>query len=199
MTRVARGSETPCRSQQCRERRPAGRAAQVRVHPRHVRFTPESGHSSGQSWRPLCAKSIHSKASVLRKNMWRRMMMRYAPFISPLGDKHGEARWARNRFAIDHPSESVKASDHDGVIVDYDCAPFINRILVTGSFGGREISYDRLGPLGNNRADSSEKNCIRPIVLGDDFWIVGAISSRPPINCRIRIFCWARRSYGGQP
>ena len=131
--------------------------------------------------------------------MWRRMMMRYAPFLSPLGDKHGEARWARNRFAIDHPSESVKASDHDGVIVDYDCAPFINRILVTGSFGGREISYDRLGPLGNNRADSSEKNCIVPIALADDFWIVGAISSRPPINCHIGVFCWARRGYSGQP
>jgi hypothetical protein len=128
-------------------------------------------------------------ASVFWQNMWRRMMMRYAPFISALRDKHSESRWARNWLAIDHPSKSVKAGDHDCVIVDYDCAPFINRILVTGSFGGREISYDRLSPLGNNGADSPEKNCIGPIVLGDDFWIVGAISSRPPINCRIGIFC----------
>jgi hypothetical protein len=57
-------------------------------------------------------------ASVLRQNMWRRMMMRYAPFISPLGDKHGESRWARNWFAIDHPSKGVEAGDHDCVIAD---------------------------------------------------------------------------------
>jgi hypothetical protein len=61
------------------------------------------------------------------------MMMRYAPFISPLGDKHGETRWAGNWFAIDHPSKSVEASDHHCVIVDYDRAPLINRILITGS------------------------------------------------------------------
>jgi len=73
-------------------------------------------------------------------------MMRYAPFISALGDKHGETRWARYQFAVDDPSKSVEASDHHGVIVDYDCVPFINRILVTGSFGGCEISHDRLSP-----------------------------------------------------
>ena len=116
------------------------------------------------------------------------MMMHYAPFTSALGDKHGETRWARNWFAIDYPSKSVEASDHDCIIVDYDCAPFINRILVAGSFCGREISYDRLSPLGNYRTDGAEKDRIGPIVLGDDFWIVGAISSRPPINCCIGIF-----------
>jgi hypothetical protein len=58
-------------------------------------------------------------ASVLRQNVRRRMMMRYAPFISTLGDKHGETRWGRNWFAIDHPSKSVKASDHDCATVDY--------------------------------------------------------------------------------
>jgi hypothetical protein len=47
------------------------------------------------------------------------MMMRYAPFISAPSDQHGEARRTRNRFAIDHPSKSIKASDHNGVIVDY--------------------------------------------------------------------------------
>src|SRR6516164_7283736 len=137
--------------------------------------------------------------SVLRQNVRRRMMMRYAPFISALGDKHGESRWGLNWFAIDHPSKSVKASDHNCVIVDYDCAPFINCILVTGSFGGREISHNRLSPLGNNRANSAEKNRIGPIVLGDAFRIVGAISSRPPIDCHIGIICWARRGYSGQP
>jgi predicted exporter len=29
--------------------------------------------------------------SALRQNVWRRMMMRYAPVISALGNKHGEA------------------------------------------------------------------------------------------------------------
>src|SRR5215469_7959829 len=113
----------------------------------HIRFVP-SPFRKGRF--PLCAKSGHFRASimdsVLRQNMWRRMMMRYAPFIAALGDKHGETRWARNWFAIDHPSKSVKASDHDGVIIDNDCAPFINGIPVTGSFGGREISRDRLSP-----------------------------------------------------
>src|SRR6516165_7764598 len=135
--------------------------------------------------------------SVLRQNMRRRMMMCYAPFISALGDKHGESRWARNRFAIDHPGKSIKACDHNGAIVDDDCAPFINCILVTATFCGREISDNRLSSLGNNGADSPEKNCIGPIGLGDSFWIVGAISSRPPINCRIGVFRWARRSYSG--
>src|SRR6516164_1414027 len=123
--------------------------ADIRVSCGNVRFTPKSGHSKA---------SI--KISVLRQNVRRRMMMRYAPFIPTLGDKHGETRWGRNRFAIDHPSKSVKTSDHYCVLVDYDCAPFINRIFVTGSFGGREISHDRLGPLGNHRADSAESTSL---------------------------------------
>src|SRR5215831_21119809 len=127
------------------------------------------------------------------------MVMCYAPFISTLGDKHGETRRARNRFAIHHSSKSIEASDHDCVIVDYNRAPLIDGILITSAFGGCEIGYDRLSPFGNNRADSAKKNCIRPIVLGDGFWIVGAIGSRPLINCYIGIFCWARRSYSRQP
>ena len=99
-------------------------------------------------------------------------MMRYAPFTSALGNKHGEARWTRYRLALYHPGKRVKAGDDDSVIVDYDCAPFINRILVAGSFCGREISYDCLSSLGYNGTDSSEKNCIRPIVLGDGLWII---------------------------
>ena len=106
----------------------------------------------------LCAR--------LRQNVWRRMMMRYAPFISALGDKHGEARWTRHRLAIYHPGKRVKTSDFDRVIVDYDCAPFVNRVFVAGSFCGREIRYDRLSALGHNGTDGSEKNCIRTIVLG---------------------------------
>jgi hypothetical protein len=72
-------------------------------------------------------------ASVFRQNVRRRVMMPYTPFISALGDKHGEARWPRNWFAIDHPSKSVKTSDDDGILVDYDCAPFVNRILVAAA------------------------------------------------------------------
>ena len=100
-------------------------------------------------------------------------MMRYAPFTSALGDKHGEARWARYRLALYHTSKRVKAGDYDSVIIDFYCAPFVNRILVAGSFCGREILYDRLSPLGDNGTDSSEKNCIRTIVLGDGLWIIG--------------------------
>ncbi len=62
--------------------------------------------------------------------------MRYAPFISALGDKHGKSRRPRNWFVIDHPSKSVKTGDYDRVIVDYDCAPFINRILLPLPFKG---------------------------------------------------------------
>src|SRR6516225_9640479 len=132
----------------------------------------ESNHSDGitdqkslqRTSATKSANSGHSKASiktsVLRQNVRRRMMMRYAPFIPTLGYKHGETRWGGNRFAIDHPSKSVKTSDHYCVLVDYDCAPFINRIFVTGSFGGREISHDRLGPLGNHRADSAESTSL---------------------------------------
>ena len=47
-------------------------------------------------------------------------MMRYAPFISALGDKHGEARRTRYRLALHHPGKRVKASDDDSVLVDYD-------------------------------------------------------------------------------
>jgi len=58
-----------------------------------------------------------------------------------------------------------------------------HRILVTGSFGGREISYDRFRPLRNDRADSAEKNRIGPIALGDDFWIVGtAVVAAPALR-----------------
>src|SRR5450759_3634794 len=103
------------------------------------------------------------------------MMMRYAPFTSALGDKHGEARWTRYRFALYHPGKRVKAGDFDSVIVDYDCAPFVNRVFVARSFCGREISYDRLSSLGNNGTDSSKENCIWTIILGDSLWIIGAI------------------------
>lgn len=101
------------------------------------------------------------------------MMMRYAPFASALGDKHGEARWARYRFALCHPGKRVKACDYDRGIVDCDCATFVNRVFVAGPFCGREIFYDRLSPLGDNRTDSSEKDCIRTIVFRDGLWIIG--------------------------
>src|SRR5713226_2529891 len=104
------------------------------------------------------------------------MMMRYAPSTSALGDKHREARWSRYRLALHHPGKRIKASDLDSLIVDYDCASFVNRVFVAGSFCGREISYDRLSPLGHNGADSSEKDRIRTIVLGDGLWIIAAIS-----------------------
>ena len=49
--------------------------------------------------------------------------MRYTPFISALGDKHGKSRRPRNWFVIDHPGKSVKTGDYDRVIVDYElCA-----------------------------------------------------------------------------
>src|SRR5450759_1353502 len=102
------------------------------------------------------------------------MMMRYAPFTSVFGDKHGETRWTRYRLALDHPGKRVKTGDYDSTIVDYDCSPFVNRVLVAGSFCGCEILYDRLSPLGHNRTDSSEKNRIWPIVLGDGLWIISA-------------------------
>ena len=75
------------------------------------------------------------------------MMMRYAPFASALRRKHGEARWTRYRFAVHHPGKRVEASDLNSVIVDRDCAPFVNRVFVAGSFCWREISYDRLSSL----------------------------------------------------
>jgi hypothetical protein len=125
---------------------------------------PISGHST-------------EAASVLRQNVRRRMMMRYAPFTSALDEKHGEARWTWYRLALYHSGKGVKASNYDGVIVDYNCSPFVNRVLVACSLSGREILYDRLSPLGHNGADSSEKNRIRPIVIGDGFRIVGAVCS----------------------
>jgi len=100
------------------------------------------------------------------------MMMRYAPFISTLGDKHSEARWTRYRLALYHPGKRVKASDFDGVIVDCDGAPFVNCVLIAGSFCGRKILYYRLSSFGHNRTDSSEKDCIRTIVLGNGLWII---------------------------
>ena len=60
--------------------------------------------------------------------------MRYAPFISALGDKHREARWARHCLALYHPRKRVKAGDYDSAIVDCDCAPFVNRVFIAGSF-----------------------------------------------------------------
>ena len=102
-------------------------------------------------------------------------MMRYAPFTSALGNKHGEARWTRYRFAVHHPGERVKAGDLNRVIVDCDCATFVNGVFVAGSFYGRKIGYDRLSPLGNNGTDSSEKDRIRTIVLGDSLRIIAVI------------------------
>ena len=100
-------------------------------------------------------------------------MMRYTPVTSALGDKHGEARRTRYRFALYHPGKRVKARDFDGAIVDWDCAPFVNRVLVAGSFCGRKILYYRLGPFGHNRTDSSEKDRIRTIALGNGLRIIG--------------------------
>jgi hypothetical protein len=64
------------------------------------------------------------------------MMMRYAPFATALRRQHGEARWSRYRFAVHHPGKRVKAGDLNSVIVDCDCAPFVNRVFVAGSFVG---------------------------------------------------------------
>jgi hypothetical protein len=75
------------------------------------------------------------------------MMMRNAPFATALRRKHGEARWTRYRFAVHHPGKRVKAGDLNSVIVDCDCAPFVNRVFVAGSFCRRKIVYDRLSPL----------------------------------------------------
>jgi hypothetical protein len=100
------------------------------------------------------------------------MMMRYAPFTSALGDKHSEARRTRYRFAFYHPGKRVKAGDFNGVIVDCDCAPFINRVLVAGSFCRRKIPYYLLSPFGDNRTDSSEKDRIRTIIFGDGLRII---------------------------
>ena len=73
-------------------------------------------------------------------------MMRYAPFASALGDKHGEARWTRYRFAIYHSGKRVEAGDFDGAIVDCDCAPFVNRVRSMGrcNFSGAGL----LAPVG---------------------------------------------------
>src|SRR5664280_2174609 len=125
------------------------------------------------------------------------MMMRYAPFTSALGDKHGEARWTRYRFALYHPGKRVKTSDFDGVIVDRDRAPFVNRVLVAGSFCGRKILYYRLSPFGHHWTDSSEKDRIRTIVLGNGLWIIAIECGGPTINRRVCIFCRASYGYSG--
>jgi hypothetical protein len=67
------------------------------------------------------------------------MMMRYAPFTSALDDKHGEARGTWYQFALYHSGKRVKASNNDSIIVDYNCAPFFNRVLVACSLNGREV------------------------------------------------------------
>ena len=46
-------------------------------------------------------------------------MVRYAPFTSALGDKHGVTRWTRYRLSLYHPSERLKPRNHDGLIVDF--------------------------------------------------------------------------------
>src|SRR6266568_7061027 len=119
------------------------------------------------------------------------MMMRYAPFASAPRDKHGEARWGRYLFALYHPGKRVKAGDFDGVIVDCDCASFVDRVFIAGSFYGRKIGYDRLSPLGDNGTDSSEKNRIRTIVLGNGLWFISVQRGGPTVDRRIGVFCWA--------
>jgi hypothetical protein len=85
------------------------------------------------------AISFSITPSILRENVWRRMMMRYAPFTSAPCDKHSEARGTRYWLALYHPGKRVKAGDDDSSIVDYDCTPLINRVFVAGSFCWREI------------------------------------------------------------
>ena len=121
-----------------------------------------------------CGGLISVTASILRQNVWRRMMMRYAPSFPRLVTSMVKRDGPGTGLPSHHPGKRVKAGDDDSVVVDYDCAPFVNRVLVAGSFCGREISYDCLSPFGNNGTDSSEKNCIRTIVLGDGLWIIGA-------------------------
>src|SRR5919206_3514328 len=99
------------------------------------------------------------------------MVMSDAPSTAAFCNKHGEARWTCYRLAFHHPGERVEAEDYDGVVVDYYRAPFVNRILIAGSFCRGEILYDRFGPLGHDRADGSEQDGIRPVVLGDGFWV----------------------------
>ena len=124
-------------------------------------------------------------------------MMRYTPFTSTFGDEHGETRWTRYRFAVRHPGKRVKAGDLDSIIVDCDCAPFVNRILIAGSFRGRKILYYRLSSFGHNGTDSSEKDRILTIVLGNSLRIIAVICGRPAVDRRIRVLCRAGYGYSG--
>jgi len=102
-------------------------------------------------------------------------MMRYAPFTSAPGNEHGEAGWGRHWFAVYHPGKRVEAGNKHGVIVNADCASFVDCVLVPASFCRRKIRYDCLSPLGDNGTDSSEKNRIGTIILGNGLWIITAI------------------------
>jgi hypothetical protein len=59
-------------------------------------YTLNHGHR-GESAQQLRAVSRHrdvrpvEDALIFRQNVWRGVMMRYAPLTSALGDKHGEA------------------------------------------------------------------------------------------------------------
>ena len=62
----------------------------------------QSGSRSGR---------LDSVASLLWLNVWRGMVMSDKPFRAVLNDKHGEARWPRQRLALFHPGKLVKAGD----------------------------------------------------------------------------------------
>jgi hypothetical protein len=54
-------------------------------------------------------------------------MMRYTRLVTSMVNRDGPGT------GFDHAGKSVKTGDYDRVIVDYDCAPYINRILVAAA------------------------------------------------------------------
>src|SRR5713226_1107240 len=101
------------------------------------------GHRNGQTLKAACylysaacgqarrqCQRPRGAISLLRLNMWRRMVMSYMPFSVAFYDQHSEARWCGHRLALLHPGKLVKASNHDSVVTQHDGPSFTDRVLI---------------------------------------------------------------------
>src|SRR5215467_3759150 len=54
--------------------------------------------------------------SLLRLNVWRRMVMSDCPFVAAFCQQHSKPRWCGHWFAVRHPGEQIESCHDDGAI-----------------------------------------------------------------------------------
>ena len=59
------------------------------------------------------------------------MVMSNTPLITAPNDEHGEARRSGHRLTILHPGKFVEPCNYHSIVIERDCAPIANDVLIT--------------------------------------------------------------------